>query len=237
MFSFLIPPRRTASTPAGDKLRQALYLQAFAAFRDEVCEKLRPMIFSFDWISQYLDPGAEAEEVAARLTAAGLAVESSEPCGDDVLFDVDVTTNRPDCMNHLGLAREASTLLGQALHLPDTSTDETDPEIGELAKVIVEDGYGCPRYVARVVRGAKVGPSPRWLVEHLEAIGQRSINNVVDITNFVLWEMGQPIHAFDLAKLAEETIVVRRAREGEYLKTLDEVRSKARSGDPRHSRR
>ena len=181
------------------------------------------MIFSYNWISRYLDPGADAEEVAARLTAAGLAVESIEPRGEDVLFDVDVTTNRPDCMNHVGLAREAATLLGRQLRLPNTETDDEQPAVGEFAKVSVEDDYGCPRYVARVVRGAKVGPSPPWLVDHLEAIGQRSINNVVDITNFVLWELGQPIHAFDLEKLEEATIVVRRAREGERLTTLDEV--------------
>jgi phenylalanyl-tRNA synthetase beta chain len=184
------------------------------------------MIFSYNWISRYLEPGADAEEVATRLTAAGLAVESIEPHGKDMLFDVDVTTNRPDCMNHVGLAREAATLLGQRLRLPNSDTKDESPGVGEFARVFVEDDYGCPRYVARVVRGATVGPSPQWLVDRLEAIGQRSINNVVDITNFVLWELGQPIHAFDLAKLKEATIVVRRAKVGERLTTLDEVERK-----------
>ena len=179
------------------------------------------MEFSFDWIRQYVESGEGAPEVAARLTAAGLAVEGQEPRGDDVIFDVDVTTNRPDCMNHLGLAREVATLVGKPLLFPDMDITETDSPTADAAKVEIEDPVGCPRYVARVIKGIKVGPSPKWLVERLASIGQRPINNVVDITNFVLWELGQPIHAFDLQKLAESTLIVRRAQEGERLTTLD----------------
>ena len=180
------------------------------------------MIFSYRWIQRYLDPGAPAEEIARRLTGAGLAVENREAHGDDELFDIDVTTNRPDCMNHFGLARETAALLDQKLSLPATDAPEKGAQIDEVASLAIEDDLGCPRYVARVVRGAKVGPSPTWLREALEAIGQRSINNAVDITNFVLWELGQPIHAFDLARLKDSTIVVRRGRKGESLTTLDE---------------
>jgi len=179
------------------------------------------MEFSFDWICQYVDPEEGASAVAERLTAAGLAVESQDARAEDVIFDVDVTTNRPDCMNHLGLAREVAALTGKTLTTPGTGVIETEEPAADAAQVAVEDTVGCPRYVARVIRGVKVGPSPEWLVERLESIGQRSINNIVDITNFVLWESGQPIHAFDLERLKQAKIVVRRARQGERLVTLD----------------
>lgn len=179
------------------------------------------MEFSFEWICRYVDPQEGAEAVAERLTAAGLAVEGQEVRAGEILFDVDVTTNRPDCMNHFGLAREISALTGRPLTFPDTSSAEVEEPAGDVVEVELEDPIGCPRYVARVVRGVAVGSSPEWLVRQLEAIGQRSINNIVDITNFVLWELGQPIHAFDLAKLAQSRIIVRRARQGERLVTLD----------------
>ena len=179
------------------------------------------MEFSFDWICQYVDPEEGASAVAERLTAAGLAVEGQEVRQGDVIFDVDVTTNRPDCMNHFGLAREVSALTGKTLTSPDTDILEVEERTADVAEVELQDATGCPRYVARVIRGVEVGPSPEWLVKRLESIGQRSINNIVDITNFVLWELGQPIHAFDLQKLSRAKILVRRAREGERLVTLD----------------
>ena len=184
------------------------------------------MEFSFDWICQYVDPEESATQVADRLTGAGLAVESQEPRGDDVLFDVDVTTNRPDCMNHFGLAREVAALVTKPLEQPAIGIQETEEKTADAVEVEVEDQVGGPRYIARVVRGVKIGPSPAWLAERLETIGQRPINNIVDITNFVLWELGQPIHAFDLQKLAEPKIIVRRARDGETLTTLDGVERK-----------
>jgi phenylalanyl-tRNA synthetase beta chain len=179
------------------------------------------MEFSFEWICQYVDPQQDAARVADRLTAAGLAVEGQETRDGDVIFDIDVTTNRPDCMNHFGLAREVAALTGRPLTFPETETSTSDERADEAAKVDLEDPVGCPRYVARLVRGVRVGPSPEWLVRRLAAIGQRSINNIVDITNFVLWELGQPIHAFDLARLTGSRIIVRRARPGERLVTLD----------------
>ena len=188
------------------------------------------MQFSFDWIRQYVDFDEGAEAAAKRLTAAGLAVEGQEPRGSDVILDVDVTTNRPDCMNHLGLARELAALSGRPLVQPEVELGEVQPPASASVEVEVEDSVGCPRYVARVVRGVRVGPSPDWLVDRLVAIGQRSINNVVDITNFVLWELGQPIHAFDLDAVAGSRIVVRRAVAGEILKTLD---GEQRRLDPR----
>jgi hypothetical protein len=180
------------------------------------------MLFSKDWLSQYVELPADDQELARRLTFAGLAVEYVEAKGDDVVFDIDVTTNRPDCMNHFGVAREISVLLDRPLQSPPQLADAPLPpgEAGGIASVTIEDGL-CPRYSAKIIRGVTVGPSPDWLRRRLEAIGSRSINNVVDITNYVLWELGQPLHAFDLAKLAGPAIVVRAARQGEELVTLD----------------
>jgi phenylalanyl-tRNA synthetase beta chain len=184
------------------------------------------MLFSRDWLAQYVELPADTAELARRLTGAGHAVEHLRTDGDDVLLDIDVTTNRPDCMNHFGLAREIAVLLDRPLSPPrfaiPESADPADAVTAAVA-VTVEDGAGCPRFTGRVVRGVKIGPSPAWLAERLTAIGLRPINNVVDVTNFVLWELGQPLHAYDLALLAGPRIVVRRARPGERLTTLDGV--------------
>ncbi len=175
------------------------------------------MKFSREWLSDYVELPDAADELAARLTAAGLAVEGVEVLGGDRVLEVDVTTNRPDCMCHLGLARELATLFGRPLSSP-----LSEPAAAEPGSVPVElADADCRRYVARVVRGVKVGPSPDWLRRRLVGLGLRPINNVVDVTNFVLWETGQPIHAFDLAKLAGGRVVVRAALAGELLVTLD----------------
>lgn len=182
------------------------------------------MKLSLDWIRDYVELPEVPEELGRRLTQAGLAVEGIEEVhGGTVLtvLDVEVTTNRPDCMNHFGLAREAAVLYGRPLRRPPAAPAEAPESVEQVASVTIDDPEGCPRYAARVVRGVRIGPSPDWLRRRLEAIGLRSINNVVDVTNFVLWELGQPLHAFDLAKLEGGRIVVRRARPGETLVTLD----------------
>jgi phenylalanyl-tRNA synthetase beta chain len=181
------------------------------------------MLFSRNWLAEYVDLPA-TQELAERLTFAGLNVEGLEEKDGDVLLNIEVTTNRPDCMNHCGLAREIAVLCETPLRRPPGRPAEGPEPVTSAAAVEIEDLEGCPRYVARVLRGVRVGPSPDWLRERLEAIGQRSINNVVDVTNFVLWETGQPLHAFDLAKLGGlrvPQIIVRRARAGETLTTLD----------------
>jgi phenylalanyl-tRNA synthetase beta chain len=179
------------------------------------------MEFSLSWLADYVDLPADPRDVARRLTAAGLSVEGVSSHDGDTVLDVEVTTNRPDCMNHFGLARELAVLYGRPLQRPPADPPEGPERIEDAARVVIEDLEGCPRYAARAVRGVTVGPSPEWLRKRLESIGLRSINNVVDVTNFILWELGQPLHAFDLTKLAQATIVVRRAREGERLVTLD----------------
>jgi phenylalanyl-tRNA synthetase beta chain len=192
--------------------------------------------FDLGWIAEYVDL-ADLGDVAAlaeQLTAAGFAVERWEERLPGVgargyVLEVDTTSNRPDAMCHFGLARELAVILGRPLRAvaaPPYAAEATD---GAAGRVRLEDPDGCPRYVARIVRGVAVGPSPEWLAARLEAIGQRPVNNVVDATNYVLWELGQPLHAFDLATLAGGEIRVRLARAGERLTTLD---GKERALDP-----
>jgi phenylalanyl-tRNA synthetase beta chain len=177
------------------------------------------MLFSTEWLAEYLDLSSVAiEELSRGLTAAGMAVEGCEATAVDTVLDVDVTTNRPDAMCHLGLAREAAVALGRDLRPPRIDA-VAGAEGSSLVKI--EEPELCRRYVGWVIRGVTVGPSPEWLARRLRAIGLRPINNVVDATNYVLWETGQPLHAFDLAVLAERRVIVRTAREGEALRTLD----------------
>jgi phenylalanyl-tRNA synthetase beta chain len=140
---------------------------------------------------------------------------------EDVLLEVNVTPNRPDALSHLGIARELAALLGTKVRLPAPALAERGGPAAEAVKVRIEDPERCARYAARVVEGVKIGPSPLWLARRLEACGVRSISNVVDATNFVLLELGHPLHAFDLEKVAGREIVVRTARRGEKLVTLD----------------
>ncbi len=142
---------------------------------------------------------------------------------DDWRLTLEITANRGDMWSLVGAAREIQPFCGNKLRLPPAEPEETGPAVDTLTSVTLDDPQGCPRYMARVVTGVRVGPSPGWLVSRLESVGQRSINNVVDITNFILLELGQPLHAFDLDKLDGNRIVVRRAREGEKIQTLDGV--------------
>ena len=146
--------------------------------------------------------------------------------GGDVVYDLEVTPNRPDLNGVIGLAREIAVLTGSSLKKPEVNLSESEALAEDLVAVRIEDTDLCPRYNARVICGVKVGPSPEWLRNRLELVGIRSINNVVDVTNFVLMETGQPLHAFDLHLLAKAegkpTVVVRRAKAGEKFTTLDE---------------
>src|SRR5687768_9553544 len=181
------------------------------------------MNISYNWLRELTGLTAAPQELARRLTMAGLAVDAVHEAGDDFVLDIDLTSNRPDCLSHIGVAREAAALLSAELRQPDTEALPAEGLAESLTHVEIEDPELCPRYAARVVRGVKVGPSPEWLARRLQAIGQRPINNVADVTNFVMHELGQPLHAFDLSTLAERRIVVRRARAGEKLRTLDGV--------------
>jgi phenylalanyl-tRNA synthetase beta chain len=179
------------------------------------------MLVSWSWLRDYVPLTVSADEFAQRLMMAGLNHESTESVGDDLAIDLEVTSNRPDCLGHLGIAREAAVLFGVPLKLPDAAPKFGATKVDTLTKVRIEATNLCPRYIARVIRGVKVKSSPAWLVNRLATIGQPSINNIVDITNYVLMECGQPLHAFDFRKLAGNEIIVREARAGEKIEAID----------------
>lgn len=182
------------------------------------------MKISLAWLSDYVDVDGSAEEIAERLSDLGFPCEGIEVGSDDTVIDVEVTSNRGDCLGHIGVARELAAATGKTLRLPDIEFPEMDREVSELVSVHIEDPSLCARYTARVIEAVTVGPSPAWLVKRLEAIGLRTVNNVVDATNYALMESGHPPHAFDLAKIAQGTISVRRARQGESLVSIDATR-------------
>ena len=140
---------------------------------------------------------------------------------DDWVFEIDITPNRPDCLNILGVARESAGIVGAKLKYPEIKLEEARVSVEDQASVDILAPDHCPRYVARVINGITIGPSPFWLVDRLAGVGIRAINNIVDITNYVLMEMGQPLHAFDLDRVADHRIVVKTAEEGERFTTLD----------------
>jgi phenylalanyl-tRNA synthetase beta chain len=139
----------------------------------------------------------------------------------DVVLDLEITPNRPDCLSVIGIAREIAALTGEPLRVPEVRYDETEKSIDSFASVGIVDPDLCPRYCASLVTGVRIGPSPSWLQQRLSSCGMRPINNVVDIGNYVMLEYGQPLHAFDCHKLRGQQIIVRRARNGETITTLD----------------
>ncbi len=188
------------------------------------------MNISYNWLRELTNATLAPRELAERLTMVGLAVDAVHETGDDFVLEFDITSNRPDCLSHLGVGRETAVLINGSVRLPEAESPHRETRHAEnpvsskgFAMVEVRDLELCPRYAARVVRGVRIAASPDWMIKRLQAIGQRPINNVTDITNYVLHEQGQPLHAFDLAKLTEQRIVVRRALEGERIRTLDEV--------------
>ena len=144
----------------------------------------------------------------------------------EAVFDIEVTWNRPDALSVVGLAREYAAILGRPLKLPEVDFTESDTDVNDEIKVEVEDFAKCPRYTARVLTSVKDVPSPEFMAKRLEACGVRSLGLLVDVTNYVMLELGQPLHAFDYTRLAGRKIVVRAARDGETMKTLDGVERK-----------
>lgn len=179
------------------------------------------MIVSWDWLQQYVKLPVSADEFGKRVMMAGLNLESVEPHGADTAVDLEVTSNRVDCLGHIGVAREAAVCFDVPLTLPPALPVTSSTTTASVTSVAIENPDQCPRYIARVIKGVKVGPSPAWLSNRLATVGIASINNVVDITNYVLMECGQPLHAFDFDKLAEKRIVVRRARPHETIQAID----------------
>ena len=179
------------------------------------------MKVSLNWLKEFVDFTAEPGQLKADLTMVGLNVESLAETGGDWVLDVEVTTNRPDCLSHYGVAREVATVYRKNLKRLEIFAKESGVRSSEEISIQILDPDLCARYCGRVVQNVRVKPSPDWLVKRLEAVGQRPINNVADVTNYVLMELGHPLHAFDLQRLRERKIIVRRAQPGEQLRTLD----------------
>ncbi|HCD34195.1 MAG TPA: phenylalanine--tRNA ligase subunit beta, partial [Phycisphaerales bacterium] len=181
------------------------------------------MKLSLNWLNRYLSAPASQEKVCTLLGQQGFPIEDQEQLpGGDVFIDAEVTSNRSDSLSHIGMAREVSAGDSELqLNTPDITITESDTAVESLTSVANDETELCPVYTARVIQGVKVGPSPQWLVDLLEAIGLRSVNNVVDVTNFVLMEMGQPLHTFDMDKLDGGKIIVRRAKAGEAFAAID----------------
>jgi phenylalanyl-tRNA synthetase beta chain len=179
------------------------------------------MNISYNWLKDLVEINLTPPEVAEKLTSVGLAVEGIHAHKDDFVFDIDLTSNRGDCLSHLGVSREIAAITNSKLKIKNY--EEQKPATENLNLVTIKDADICNRFTARIIRNVKISPSPQWLVDRLEAIGQRSINNVADITNYVMHELGNPMHSFDYNALAENRIIVRRAKAGEKMHTLDEV--------------
>ena len=177
----------------------------------------------YNWLKEFVELTAAPEELRTRLSLSGTAVEALEQTPAGPLLDADLTSNRADCLGHYGIAREAAALYSLPLKAVDPHPQESSEQASAATRVQIDSPELCGRYTARVLRGVKVGPSPDWLRQRLEALGQASINNVVDATNYVMLELGHPLHAFDLDLLTEKRIVVRRARGGEKMRTLDGI--------------
>jgi phenylalanyl-tRNA synthetase beta chain len=177
----------------------------------------------YNWLKEFVELTAAPEELRTRLSLSGTAVEALEQTAAGAMLDAELTSNRADCLGHYGIAREAAVLYRFPLKGVDPRPRESSEPVATATRVQIDSPELCGRYTARVLRGVKVGPSPDWLRQRLEALGQASINNVVDATNYVMIELGHPLHAFDMDLLAEKRIVVRRARPGEKMHTLDGI--------------
>lgn len=175
----------------------------------------------YNCLAEFVDVKAAPADLASRLSLAGVAIDSVEESPAGPVLDAEVTANRPDCLGHYGIAREVSAIYRLLLKSFQPKLKEIAEKAADATRVEIESPELCGRFTARILRGVKVQPSPDWLRQRLEAMGQKSINNVVDVTNYVMFELGQPMHAYDFDKLNERRIIVRRARAGEKLRTLD----------------
>ncbi|OGD27771.1 MAG: phenylalanine--tRNA ligase subunit beta [Candidatus Aminicenantes bacterium RBG_19FT_COMBO_59_29] len=179
------------------------------------------MKISLDWLKEYLDGDISAQTAVEALERIGLMVEGREEKDGDVILEIETYSNRPDTLGHLGMARELAAALGLRLKERSWPLSELTVRTADLADVQILDPDLCPRYCGVVVEGVKVGPSPAWLQKRIESMGLHPINNVVDVTNYVLFSTSHPIHAFDLDKITGARVIIRRAKKGERLLCLD----------------
>ena len=181
------------------------------------------MKVSYQWLNEFVDIGETPQQLGTRFTNVGMAVDALEKAGNDFVFELDVATNRPDCLSHFGVAREIAAIYGSTLRPPKFELREAEERATDVVTISISDPDLCARYCGRYIAGVKIGPSPEWLKSRLEALGVRSINNVADATNYVMLELGQPLHAFDADRLSGHQIIVRRSGLDEKMKTLDGV--------------
>ncbi len=173
------------------------------------------------WLKDYVDIELSVQEVAEILSNRGFPYEGIEQLDNDTVIDVEVTSNRGDCLGYIGVARELAAATGKELKLPKVELAESSKPASEFASVEIREPQLCGRYTARIIEGVKVGPTPDWMRKRLEAIGMRSVNNVVDATNYAMMETGQPPHAFDYKRLFGGKIIVRKAQAGEQIISID----------------
>ena len=179
------------------------------------------MQLSYNWLKELVKTSLSCEEMAHALTFAGLEVEDIKAFEDDHIFSAEVTSNRPDWLSHFGVAREIHACTGEGVTFPEPDLSPVSEKIEKYFELAVEDAELCPRYTGRLLVDVKVKTSPDWLSKRIRSLGLRPVNNIVDVTNLVLFECGQPLHAFDFDKLAGGKIVVRRARAGETITAID----------------
>ncbi len=181
------------------------------------------MIFSYNWLKDYIKKLPKPEKLAQILTMHSFEVEEVKKVGKDYVLDIDILPNRgPDCFSHIGIAREIAAVLALKFKLKDIKIKENEKKTKDFISVNAKDD--CIRYTAKVITDVKVGSSPKWIQERLKVCGLRSINNIVDAANYVMLETGQPLHAFDLDKIEGKKIIVRRAKKGEKIISLDNQR-------------
>ncbi|MGI9518625.1 MAG: phenylalanine--tRNA ligase subunit beta, partial [Pirellulaceae bacterium] len=178
------------------------------------------MLVSQDWLKEYVSL-PDHDEMVDRLTMTGLNHEGSEAVGNDTCIDLEVTSNRADCLGHVGVAREVSALFTEPLRIPPAELNTAAPAIDQNFAVEIQCPELCYRFTARLIRGVKIGPSPQWLVDRLATVGVESVNNIVDISNYVMLECGQPLHAFDYDRLQGNKIIVREPHSGEKLEAIN----------------
>ncbi|OHB84580.1 MAG: phenylalanine--tRNA ligase subunit beta [Planctomycetes bacterium RIFCSPHIGHO2_02_FULL_38_41] len=182
------------------------------------------MKISCNWLKDYICFYLSPQELADKLTNAGLVVADIKSVEEDFCLEVEVTSNRPDCLGIIGIAREVAAVTGGILRYPETNYICESINVSKFINIVVDDSILCPRYTARVIRNVNIKQSPEWMQKRLRCLGLRPVNNIVDITNYVMMETGQPLHTFDLDKLSGQKVIVRRAMAGEEIVAINGAR-------------
>src|SRR6267378_1183857 len=177
----------------------------------------------YNWLKDFVDVTATPQELASRLALSGTNIAGVENGPHGAVIGAEVSSNRPDCLGHYGIAREVGAIYKLPLKHVSPKPAESAAKASDAVKVEIQAPDLCGRFTARVIRNVKIQPSPKWLKDRLEASGVASISNVVDVSNYVMLELGHPLHTFDYDKVRDHKIVVRRAKPGEKIKTLDGI--------------